>query len=403
VQDWDFAKEYGNYRERVVPVSSVGRRTHGRFRPSEDAPFRWPTSWKWVDRSSMSNITALNASKTAVSSFQRYSHENHSEFTDFYPINPMNAEEKCDLLVSKLNIRKIAFYGDSLTESQFKSFLNLFGTSFITSSPHSLVCPLQTGMLSNNSLSSTVEIPLFFQRDSGGSPFPHDPRSEYSFSPELLSFLQNPPISGGHDNYRTLAIFNIGAHYHNTSWYHEDMNVLLHSLQNIGRSNDIYFFRTNVPGHRHCNPTNPKTFDWIKGTRDVPYNNIDEFLPSLMLDGAIFDWDKFPMWNDYSRVLIKQFNSRFLPGSSWKNVHHSNYVSGLERKNDEKQYPIVHLLDVFEFTSLRRDGHGAAGGDCLHYENPGPVDWWNHLLFSYLNFLSDVLGSSGTVNCRPFE
>ncbi|KAL7538462.1 hypothetical protein ACHAXR_008572 [Thalassiosira sp. AJA248-18] len=41
-------------------------------------------------------------------------------------------------------------------------------------------------------------------------------------------------------------------------------------------------------------------------------------------------------------------------------------------------------------TILRPDGHRTPNKDCLHYLLPGPVDWWNHLLFSNLLELSSV-------------
>ena len=50
VQDWDFAKEHGQYPDPlVIPNGPFLRKTHLRFRPSDDAPFAWPSSWKWVD------------------------------------------------------------------------------------------------------------------------------------------------------------------------------------------------------------------------------------------------------------------------------------------------------------------------------------------------------------------
>jgi hypothetical protein len=50
VQDWDFAKEHGQYPNPwVIPHGPYATRTHFRFRPSDDAPFSWPSSWKWVD------------------------------------------------------------------------------------------------------------------------------------------------------------------------------------------------------------------------------------------------------------------------------------------------------------------------------------------------------------------
>ena len=41
------------------------------------------------------------------------------------------------------------------------------------------------------------------------------------------------------------------------------------------------------------------------------------------------------------------------------------------------------LLDVYPMTILRPDGHKSQT-DCLHYLQPGPGDWWNHLMYSNL-------------------
>ena len=50
VQDFEFAENYGQYpTPLVIPQGPYFRRTAGAFIPSEDAPFPWRTSWKWVD------------------------------------------------------------------------------------------------------------------------------------------------------------------------------------------------------------------------------------------------------------------------------------------------------------------------------------------------------------------
>jgi hypothetical protein len=50
VQDWEFARKYGQYSYPwAVPAGPYCRHKFEAFRPSNDAPFTWPTSWKWVD------------------------------------------------------------------------------------------------------------------------------------------------------------------------------------------------------------------------------------------------------------------------------------------------------------------------------------------------------------------
>jgi hypothetical protein len=103
VQDWEFAKEYGQYPEpRVVRVGPYVTRTWGHFMPSENAPFRWESSWKWIDYSP-------NGCQV--------------DFT-------MSADDLCDIL-AKLDVHRVLFIGDSLTNGQYRSLLNRLGNDRI--------------------------------------------------------------------------------------------------------------------------------------------------------------------------------------------------------------------------------------------------------------------------------
>lgn len=51
-----------------------------------------------------------------------------------------------------------------------------------------------------------------------------------------------------------LAVFNIGAHYHNWTHYTEDIDVMIQLLAEANRTQDIYFFRSTSPGHDGCLP-----------------------------------------------------------------------------------------------------------------------------------------------------
>lgn len=383
-QDWEFAKKYsyGMHHGRVTELGPAAQRTHGKFQPSKDAPLPWPASWRWVER--------LDGDDPRKYGKQW---QNHS----FYPVHPMTPDVMCELLIS-MRVYRIAFYGDSLTETQFNSFLDLFGTSYIQNLPgpnkdYTLICPKgpsspDEGAFAGAVNSSIIEIPLFHKRDTGGQAFPHSARTKYELDDELCSF-----VSTSHE--RALAIFNIGAHYHNMTWYEEDMDSMLGSLKDINRPQDLYFFRTNVPGHPRCEPTSPRAFNWTAGTREVPYNDINEFWQELT-DAKKFSWNFFPAYNEYSKAAIEKWHE-------WQEFE-SMTEGGSSKEYDPDgtaDFPIMHVLDVFNMTVLRRDGHGAIGGDCLHYMNPGPVDWYNHLLYSYLRELNSILKSRGMLNCHP--
>lgn len=58
VQDWDYAStaQYGN-----MPVTNKSEvfRAHRNFVPTEEQPYRWATSWRWVDETCPVQLVAL--------------------------------------------------------------------------------------------------------------------------------------------------------------------------------------------------------------------------------------------------------------------------------------------------------------------------------------------------------
>ena len=81
--------------------------------------------------------------------------------------------------------------------------------------------------------------------------------------------------------------------------------------------------------------------------------------------------------------------------------HNKHTKDIIEEKHRAGEIPMVHVFDVYNMTALRSDGH-RGGADCLHYAFPGPIDWWNHFLFTYLKELSGALSRENMVNCRTW-
>ena len=100
IQDWNYSAMHGQYPSRAVPNKPYGARTYGRFQPSDDAPFPWPTSFRWVDSNSLGEGCQI-------------------DYT-------MNGSTFCDLLL-KLEIGMVIFSGDSLTWSMRRSLFNNMG------------------------------------------------------------------------------------------------------------------------------------------------------------------------------------------------------------------------------------------------------------------------------------
>jgi hypothetical protein len=204
----------------VQPAGPLAQGQDMRFRPQEDAPFRWPTSWKWV--------------------------ENDQDF----PVDPMTPSTMCNILV-QLNISRIAFYGDSMTGQQYHSFVNLMGHHHVMVSSQTSSSKYTKVLLCNITEDSNHYVTLFHKRDKEGQAFARSERTAYELheDKDLSAFINEFPQ-------RFLGLFNIGAHYHNSSWYKEDMVKMIQSLESFNRSQDLYFFRTTAHGHKNIIPKN---------------------------------------------------------------------------------------------------------------------------------------------------
>lgn len=131
-----------------------------------------------------------------------------------------------------------------------------------------------------------------------------------------------------------LLILNTGAHIHNLGFYKTIIDEVVDYVKD--HFNGYVVYRTTSPGHPKCwlypGPIEDENFR---------FKYEDEYR-------KVFTWD-----------LIEDFN---------------NYAAGKFQKIGAK------ILRGDQITKNRPDGH--RGRDCLHYFLPGPVDWWNKLLYS---------------------
>ena len=188
----------------VIPPGPYKQRTGGAHVPSKDAPFPWRTSWKWVDQQCSVDVMS---------------------YDDIYRV------------LKRLNIRHLLFYGDdSLTESHVTSFVNkMNSTNFYMDKEKDVIIK---GVLTCQVLGDTVPhtIRILSERDKGGNDYPHWPRGVYRIENSTKKFIQEANTD------RMLAMFNIGAHYHNWTHYTEDIDVMIQLLEEANRTQDIYFF-----------------------------------------------------------------------------------------------------------------------------------------------------------------
>ena len=151
----------------------------------------------------------------------------------------------------------------------------------------------------------------------------------------------------------TLLIVTMGTHIRDQQVYEYKFGQFVDNLQAINRPADIVMFRTTVPGHDNC------------AAHHRPVTNENELQPPTS-----YQWKNFVSYNNYTK-------------EKWSNLsqQHTNWL----------------LLDVYPMTILRPDGHRLPKRniDCLHYRNPGPIDWQNNLAFSNLADISPSMQNVG--------
>ena len=168
------------------------------------------------------------------------------------------------------------------------------------------------------------------------------------------------------DSRRTLLVFNVGPHMVSIDDFQSTFDAVLNTVEDLNfrrQQNDIFTFRTNVPGHwgcEHPDSESPHPSYGHYATKSSLYVN----------ETAKFRWEMYEHFNDFVLQRLRGQPDEVPIG----------------RKGAQ-----IELLDVHPMTVLRQDGHCALDtnnsdgiADCLHYSLPGPIDWWNHLLFSNL-------------------
>ena len=313
-----------------TPLNHLYGKADSSFQPTEQMPFRRSTTFKWEP----------------------------TEFPFCGVVELMTVERLCEALES-LDIVRLFMVGDSLQQSHAYSLWKLLGheddpqledSPPLPSFVKDLDCPkskIQFSYTRNDQMKENNH-PVSMPKEIGNC-------SKYCY-PWTDSYRSHPG--------KTLLIASIGTHFHDKVVFQEAFDEFIRTIDSIRRSDDIVLFRTNVPGHFDCN-------DKEIPNKKKPFDSFFEYLPT---GTNIFSWDQFIHYNEYAERVL--------------------YERSYEVRNSKLQNMVkIELLDVYPMTVLRSDGH--IGGeecqgsycqktniDCLHYNLPGPIDWWNHLMYN---------------------
>jgi len=322
VGHWVQDMEYAKTAQYATPISFYAGKADRQFTPTEDMPYRLPTTYKWVDKLHPQCQTQT-----------------------------VNLEGLCDVM-QRLGMGRVLFLGDSLTYHAAQSMHKLLGATDDADKgngrekgfTYDFQCPsnghkIVLQLIRNDELNNIDEGPKNNKPNCDGAGY---------CWPWVEDYVSNP--------LPTVVVANTGGHIQSIDKFRAAFDSFVETIDSVSRPNDIVFFRTSVPGHRDCMS---KSIE--------PYMNFREYQER---ETKKWNWDMYAKHNHYvDRSLINRY------------------------ARNENKAAHIELLDVYPMTVLRPDGHASSADceyncgrldDCLHYSLPGPVDWWNHLLYSNL-------------------
>jgi len=314
-----------------------------RFAPTEKMPFRNPTTFAWKE-----------------------------EIFPTCGVRKLDLEGLC-FAMAEIDMDRIFIIGDSFSMNQAQSLWKLLGNE---DNPNRLGvrdpnwdrmidCPNEDRTITisyarNDQLIETKE-PCDIEKDL---------RNCYAYCyPWTKRYLDFQGTS--------LLIVNTGAHYQTHHQFQYAVRQFIKTVDSLNRVWDIMLFRTTTPGHKDC-----------QNIDTTPFESYSEYAPTVT---DAYSWDKFIGYNDYVSKLLNDREREDLRGY---NPSKHAVDADLEQDLPTPSRILIESLDVYPSTVLRRDGHVSGEvcqgcqsesiNDCMHYNLPGPPDWWNHLLYSYI-------------------
>mmetsp|Transcript_32056 Transcript_32056/g.96041 ORF Transcript_32056/g.96041 Transcript_32056/m.96041 type:complete len:445 (-) Transcript_32056:47-1381(-) len=279
---------------------------------------------------------------------------------------PLSAASFC-IEARRLGLSRIMFVGDSIAFQQSYAFARQVGSD-VEHKNYDGKNSAQ-GWMVRHECPGEYAVELRFARNDRllvGDMIP-DTTNKGDVLRDWIDVYRSEPPS-----VRTLLVVNTGPHFIRdpNPPYETVVDKFLEDVgTKIGRPRDLVFFRTSPGGHPTC------------ATATEPFRTQEEYYDSVEHPPAEhanvvpkYGWGKFGAMNDYLKEALGGYNDGTGVG----------VTSGPKR---------IHVLDVEPMTNLRPDGHQTSPDnrdpdkpewDCLHYSMPGPIDWFNNLLFTNL-------------------
>jgi len=299
----------------------------------------------------------------------------------------LTPDRLCQTLAA-LNLTRITYVGDSTTRTAWESLLYLLGTQ-----AEKTTALGRGSAVSRFTCQGGVNISLQLVLND----LLYERLGNWNRKPTCRSCFcdgnnKRPCVPFVHDyvfdTQSTLLVISAGVHYQDVQSFSQAVDALLGHLSAATKHatlyerrrpvrdyrRDLLVWRAAAGGHDNCSQfERPFT-----SAEDAPASLTYLWQQALAPNGSRarrFAWDLLPQFNEVAR--------RSLANATWLPVR-------------------TQVLDVQPMSVLRGDNHrhyvpnsGGRIDDCMHYELPGVVDWYNAALLAMLEAVSRVDDSVG--------
>lgn len=226
-----------------------------RFQPTDDVPYRKPTTYSWVDDATTSTC----------------------------PISIQTLDSFCDTTF-RLGVKRVFVLGDLVSNSMAFSLYKILGQEDTPQGTdddqqnweRDITCPSGESVVISFARNDKIE------DDSSAC---RATTSCHPWKDRYTSFTG-----------KTLLVANYGTHFYSEDDFSSATDRFLSSVRSLGRPEDIVYYRTTMPGHDQCQ----------QNTANSPFTSFVDYEKTITWK---YSWDLFDGFNDIAARRFREHNA----------------------------------------------------------------------------------------------
>lgn len=226
-----------------------------RFQPSDNVPYRQPTTYTWVDDATTSTC----------------------------PISIQTLDSFCDTTF-RLGVKRVFVLGDLVSNSMALSLYKIIGQEDTPRGTDDDQQNWETEIICPSGESVVIAFARNDKMEDDSSACPAT-TSCHPWKDRYTSFTG-----------RTLLVSNYGTHFYSEDDFSRATDRFVSSVKSLGRPEDIVYYRTTMPGHDQCQ----------QNTANSPFKSFVDYEKTVTWK---YSWDLFDGFNDIAARRFREHNA----------------------------------------------------------------------------------------------